>query len=239
MKKILAALMVLFLIIPILLTAQDNKVSKDKKESTLASKAIDEKGQGFDKQILDLNKSIEDVIASANMMSSSGIKTLPYQTEIIYGPDKENPKYVQIVKHIYIKDGLFSNNLIGYEEKVLRIYSDGKTVSQIETIIKTKNFKSQDEEIVSVLDPSPSTESTDDIVLNHSINKIKLVNAKKLGEILNDVDSPIRNGIKSEFVIPNLTILQKNLLFITESNKKGSKDADLNVSEFLKKSTLY
>lgn len=239
MKKILVALMVLFLVIPILLTAQDKKGSSEKKENTLASKAIDEKGTGFDKQILDLNKSIEDVIAGANMMSGSGIRTLPYQTDIIYGPDKENPKYVQIVKHIYIKDGLFSNTLIGFEEKILRIYSDGKTVSQIETIIKTKNFKSQDVEIVSVLDPSPSTENTDDIVLNHSLNDRKLIVQKKLGEILNDVDSPIRNGIKSEFIIPSLTILQKNLLFITESNKKGSKDADLNISDFLKKSTLY
>jgi len=239
MKKILIALMVSFLVIPILLTAQEKKESTDKKESTLASKAIDEKGVGFDKQILDLNKSIQDVIAGANMMSGSGIKTLPYQTDIIYGPDKENPKYVQIVKHIYIKDGLFSNTLIGFEEKILRIYSDGKTVNQIETIIKTKNFKSQDVEIVSVLDPSPSTESTDDVILNHTLNDRKFIVQKKLGEILNDVDSPIRNGIKSEFVIPNLTILQKNLLFITESNKKGSKDADLNISEFLKKSTLY
>lgn len=239
MKKILAALMVLFLVIPILVTAQEKKESTDKKESTLVSKEINEKGVGFDKQILDLNKSIQDVIAGANMMSGSGIKTLPYQTDIVYGPDKENPKYVQIVKHIYIKDGLFSNTLIGFEEKILRIYSDGKTVSQIETIIKTKNFKSQDVEIVSVLDPSPSTESTDDVILNHTLNDRKFIVQKKLGEILNDVDSPIRNGIKSEFVIPNLTILQKNLLFITESNKKGSKDADLNISEFLKKSTLY
>jgi len=239
MKKILVALMVLFLIIPIFLTAQDKKESTDKKENTLSSKAIDEKGQGFDKQILDLSKSIQDVIASANMMSASGIRTLPYQTDINYGPDKDSPKYVQIVKHIYIKDGLFSNTLIGFEEKVLRIYSDGKTVSQIETIIKTKNFKSQDEEIVTVLDPSPLTESTDDVILNHTYNKLKLIDQKKLGDILNDVDSPVRNSIKSEFIIPNLTILEKNLLFITESNKKGSKDSDINVSEFLKKSTLY
>jgi hypothetical protein len=239
MKKILVALMALFLIIPIFLTAQEVKESKGKKESTLTSKAIEEKGQGFDKQIVELNKNIQGVIADANMMSGTGIRTLPYQTDIIYGPDKNSPKYVQIVKHIYIKDGLFSNTLIGFEEKILRIYSDGKTISQIETIIKTKNFKSQDEEIVTVLDPSPSTESTDDIILNHSLNKLKLIDQKKLGEIINDVDSPVRNTIKSEFIIPNLTILEKNLLFITESNKKGSKDSDINVSEFLKKSTLY
>jgi hypothetical protein len=239
MKNKLAALMILFLTLPVFLTAQDAKPAAEKRESTLTSKAIDEKGQGFDKQIADLSKSIQQVVADANLMSGSGIRTLPYQTDINWGPEKDSPKYVQVVKHIYIKEGLFTGQLIGFEEKVLRIYSDGKTVSQIETIIKTKNFKSQDEEIVTVLDPSPLTESTDDVILHHTLNGRKLIDKKKLGDILNDVDSPIRNGIKSEFIIPNLTILEKNLLFITESNKKGSKDADLNISEFLKKSTLY
>jgi len=239
MKNKLAAFMVLFLILPVFLTAQDSKAGTDEKKNTLTSKAIEEKGQAFDKQIADLNKSIQQVVADANMMAGSGIKTLPYQTDINWGPEKDNPKYVQIVKHIYIKDGLFTGNLIGFEEKVLRIYSDGKTVNQVETIIKTKNFKSQDEEIVTVLDPSPSTESTDDVILNHTLNGKKLIDKKKLGEVLNNIDSPIRNGIKSEFIILNLTTLEKTLLFITESNKKGSKDADMNVSEFLKKSTLY
>ncbi len=239
MKKSLAVFMVSFLIIPIFLTAQEVKDTTGKKENTLSSKAIEEKGQGFDKQILELNKSIQEVVAEANMMSGAGIRTLPYQTDIHYGPEKENPKFLEVVKHIYIKDGLYSNTLIGFEEKVLRIYSDGKTISQIETIVRTKNFKSQEEEIVSVLDPSPATESTDDIIITHTLNKIKLIDQKKLGAIINDVDSPVRNGIKAEFIIPSLSILEKNLLFITESNKKGSNDSDINVSEFLKKSTLY
>ena len=239
MKKILAALLILFLIAPILLRAQDARENKGNKESSLSSQAIQEKGETFDKQILSLNKSIQDVIAKANLMSASGIRTLPYQTDISYGPDKENPKYVQLVKHVYIKDGLFSNTLLGFEEKVLRMYSDGKTINQIETIIRTKNFSSQSEEIVSVLDPSPSTENTDDVVISHSLNGRKLIEQKKIGDISNSVDSPIRNEIKSEFMIPNLTILHKNLLFITESNIKGSKDVDMNASEFLKRSTLY
>jgi len=239
MKKSLAALMITFLVIPLYLTAQEGKGSKDKKESTLSSKAIDEKGQVYDREILELNKNIQEVMSDASIMSGLGIKSLPYQTDINFGPDKDKPEYVEIIKHVYIKDGLYSNTLIGYEQKTLRIYSDGKSVSKIETIIKTKNFKSQDEEIVTVVDPSPSTESTDDIILSHTYNKLKLIDQKKLGNIVNDVDTPIRNGIKSEFIIPSLSILEKNLLFITESNKKGSKDTDINVSEFLKKSTLY
>ncbi len=239
MKKSAAAIMVLFLIIPLYLTAQEVRGSKDKKENTASTKAIDEKGQDFDKEILRLNQRIQEVVADSNLMSQAGIKTLPYQTDINYGPDKNKPEYVQITKHIYIKDGLFSNTLIGYEEKTLRIYSDGKNISKIETIIRTKNFQSQDEELVTVLDPTPSSENTDDIILTHTYNKFKLIDQKKLGNIVNDIDTPVRNGIKSEFIIPSLSILEKNLLFITETNKKGSKDIDINVSEFLKKSTLY
>ena len=228
-KKILTAAMMI-LIIPFFLSADDGKLS---------SKVIDELGQSFDKQIAELNKSIQSVMADANLMSVSGIKTLPYQTDIAYGPDETNPKYFQITKHIYIKKGLFSNTLIGLEEKVLRIYSDGKTVSQIDTIIRSKNFLSQEEEIVSVSDPSPISDNTDDMILSHTFNKRKLVDQKKLGEVVNSVDAPMRNMIKSEFVIPSLSILHKNLLFITESNIKGSKEIDQNMAEFLKKSTLY
>jgi len=242
MKKSSAVILVLFLIIPLYLTAQEVRGSKDKKDDTSATQAmeaIENKGLEFDKEILRLNKRIQEVVADANIMSGSGIKTLPFQTDINFGPDKDKPEYVQVTKHIYIKDGLFSNVLIGYEEKSLRIYSDGKTISKVETIIRTKNFKSQDEELVTVVDPSPSTEDTDDIILSHTYNKFKLIDQKKLGNILNDLEFPVRNGIKSEFIIPSLSILEKNLLFITESNKKGSKDIDVNISEFLKKSTLY
>ena len=54
--------MVLFLIIPLYLTAQEVRGNKDKKESTLSSKAIDEKGQEFDKQILDSIKEFRKLL---------------------------------------------------------------------------------------------------------------------------------------------------------------------------------
>ena len=230
MKKRLITAVAMIIIMPIFVTAEDGK---------LPTKVIEELGQSFDKQIAELNKSVQNVMVDANLMSASGIKTLPYQTDIAYGPDETNPKYLQITKHIYIKKGMFSNTLIGLEEKILRIYCDGKTVSQIDTIIRTKNFLSQEEEIVSVSDPTPATDNTDDMILSHTYNKRKLVEQKKLGEVINTADAPMRNVIKSEFVIPSLSILHKNLLFITASNIKGTTEIDQNMAEFLKKSTLY
>lgn len=245
MKKVFIGLTGFILLLPLLLSAQDGKEGRETKkaattkEYSITQRAIENKSSDFDKQILMLNKSIQEVIADSNLMKGEGIRTLPYQTEITYGPDKENPKFVQLTKHIYIKDGLYSSVFVGYEEKILKIYSDGKNVSQIETTIRTKNFKSTEEEVVTVIDTSPTTEGTDDIIIDHTLNGRKLIDQKKLGEVLNNVDSPIRNSIKSEFVIPNLSILYRNLQFITESNVKSTKDIDYKVSEFLKKSTLY
>jgi DNA-binding transcriptional MerR regulator len=239
MKRFLALLITFFLIIPAFISAQESRDSKDKQDSSLNSQMIDSKSKELDKQILGLYKNIEDIISTSNMMSYEGVKYLPYQTDIVYGPDRSKPQYVELIKHIYIKEGLFSGKLIGYEEKVLRIYSDGKTINKMETIIRLRNFKTQSEEVLSVVDPSPKSESKDDIIITHTRNGRKLVDQKKLGEIMNNIDLPIKNDIKAEFMIPNLVTLHKNLLFITESNQKSSKDVDMNVADFLKKSTYY
>jgi len=233
MKRFLALSITFFLIMPVFIFAQSGK------QDALNSQQINDKSKELDKQILTLYKSIEEVIATSNMMSYEGVKYLPYQTDIVYGPDKNKPQYVELIKHIYVKEGLFSGKLIGYEEKTLRIYSDGKTINKMETIIKTRNFYGQTEEILSVVDSSPKSESKDDILISHSLNGRKIVDQKKLGEILNNMDFPIKNEIKAEFMIPNLVTLHKNLLFITEANVKSSKDVDMNVADFLKKSTYY
>ena len=232
MKKFLALLITSFLIIPVFISAQQN-------QSKLNSKVIEDKSKSLDKEILELYKMIEGVVATSNIMSPDGVKYLPYQTDIIYGPDPKKPEYFELIKHIYIKAGIFSGRLVGYEERTLRIYSNGKNISKMETIIKIRNFQTQSEEILTVVDPSPGTESKDNILISHKRNGRDIVVDKKLGEILNNIDLPIGNEIKAEFMIPTLVTLHKNLLFITEANLKSSKDIDANVADFLKKSTFY
>jgi len=236
MNRFLALLIVFFLTIPVFISAQQNK---EKGGSSLNSQVIDDKSKELDREIAGLYKSIEEVIATSNFMSPEGIKLLPYQTDIYYGPDKDKPAYVELIKHIYIKDGLFSGNLVGYEEKTLRIHSDGKTINKMETIIRVRNFKAQSEEVLSVVDPSPSSDNKDNVIISHTRNGRKILDERKLGEILNNVDLPIKNEIKGEFMIPSLITLHKNLLFITEANQKNSKDIEMNAADFLKKSTYY
>ncbi len=230
MKKTFIAFMIALLIAPVMLFSQEDK---------LVSQRIDEQGRSYDRQILELYNSIQKVIADNKFMENRGFKTLPYQTEINYGPDKNNPQYVELIKHIYVRDGLFSSKPVGLEEKILRIYTDGKTISKLETIIQTKNFKTQEVESVIVTDPSPSTETTDDVVFTHKYNGKTVIDQKKLADVKNTIVLPLRNEIKIQFMIPNLTILYNNLFFISESYKEENKDTDTKMSEFIKRAIQY
>ena len=172
-------------------------------------------------------------------MENREFRSLPYQSEINYGPDSKNPQYVELKKHVYTRDGELGAEIIGYEEKTMQLYTDGKNLSKLVTIVRKKNFRTLEEEIVTIVDPSPTTEGTDDIVLTHQYNKRILVKEKKLVEVENTMDGPIRNSIKIQFIIPNLAILNNMLVFIAEVNSKDSKDADRKMTEFLNKAALY
>ena len=155
------------------------------------------------------------------------------------GPDKEKPQYLEIIKHTYIRSSQFGRDYIGVEEKIMRIYTDGNSVSKTETIISTKNYNSLESEVVTVIDPSPMTEDNDDIIFTHEVNKKKLIEEKKLGDIKNTLAQPLRNEIKMQFIIPNLSILLNSIVFISEASLKGFGDSDDLMLDFLKKSTLY
>lgn len=230
MKKILITVIIAMFIAPVMLFSQDDKQ---------VSQRIEEQGRSYDRQILELYNSIQRVISDNKFMENRSFKTLPYQTDINFGPDKNNPQYVELIKHVYLRDGLFSSKPIGLEEKILRIYTDGKTVSKLETIIQTKNFKTQEVESVIVTDPSPASETTDDVVFTHKYNGKTVIEQKKLADVKNTVTLPLRNEIKIQFMIPNLTILYNNIFFITESYKDENKSTDSKMSEFIKKAIQY
>lgn len=230
MKKLLIAVLIVMILAPVMLFSQNDKQ---------VSQRIEEQGRAYDRQILELYNSIQGVIADNKFMENRAFKTLPYQTEINFGPDRNNPQYVELIKHIYVRDGLFSSKPVGLEEKILRIYTDGKTISKLETIIQTKNFKTQEVESVIVTDPSPASESTDDVVFTHKYNGKTVIEQKKLVDVKNTVTLPLRNEIKIQFMIPNLTILYNNIFFIAESYKEENKNTDSKMSEFIKKAIQY
>ncbi len=230
MKKLFSMVALFFIIIPFVISAEPG--SRD-------SANLTELGKIYDKQILELYTDIQKLIAEGKFMENKDIKSLPYQSELNYGPDPKSPQYIELTKHIYNRSTEFGGEVIGYEEKRMQIYTDGKSVTKLVTIIHKKNFRSLDEEMVTMTDPSPMSEGTDDITLSHVYNKKVLIKDKKLSEVENTLDSPIRNNVKIQFIIPNLAILNNMLVFITEVNSKDTKDADKKMAEFLKKAVLY
>jgi len=231
MKKLLSVAVLSLVIIPLVVSAEPGAANE--------SANLAELGKLYDKQIHELNIDIQRLISEGDFMNNRTFKSLPYQSEIYYGPDPKNPEYVELTKHVYTRNGQLGSEIVGYEEKKMQIYSDGKSISKIITVVRKKNFRTLDEEVVTMIDPSPTTEGTDDILLSHTYNNRVLVKQKKMAEIENTMDAPIRNNLKIQFIIPNLAILNNMLIFITEVNSKSAKDADRKMAEFLKKAVLY
>ncbi len=230
MKRIIAFILIVFFTGQIFTIAQENR---------LVSEQLDNQGKTYDKQILEINTSIQKKISETGILTNENIRVLPYQTQFRVGPDREKPQYLEIIKHTYIRSSQFGRDYIGVEEKIMRIYTDGNSVSKTETIISTKNYNSLESEVVTVIDPSPMTEDNDDIIFTHEVNKKKLIEEKKLGDIKNTLAQPLRNEIKMQFIIPNLSILLNSIVFISEASLKGFGDSDDLMLDFLKKSTLY
>jgi len=208
-------------------------------DEKLISERVENQGKSFDKQIVELYNKIDNIIKVNGLIEKGLVKTLPYQTEYDLGPDRKKPQYIEIKKHFYIKDGPFSSYYVGLREKTLRIYISGNKITKFESIIYSKNYKNLEEEKVVVVDPTPLSAGTDDITFSHRYNYEDIFKDKKLSEIRNTVDNPLRNNIKKDFLIPNLNGLHTSLVFIVESRKKDFKDSDEDMSQFLKNSTDF
>jgi hypothetical protein len=230
--------MALFLSLTV--SAQDSGKGEEKKQYSLSSEKLDSYGKELDAQILEFNKKIEGAIKKYDLYNTKDIRILPYQTD--YNITKD---YIEIEKHIFIKDNIYKNNIagikdiVGIKTKNIKIYTNGQTVSKIETKIFEKYFNSGDQSLVYIVDPSPTTEGTDDITFTHVLKGKKILDNKKLGEIKNTTSSPVRNDIKRDFLVPHLSVFYNSILFIAEAYYSSLKDADQNMSDFLKESADY
>lgn len=221
------------------LSAQQTKNSDN-----MESEQIQERGKALDRQIGEFNKKISDVISSSKLLEID-VKTIPYQSNYKSGKD-----FVELEHHSFTRDDVIRNRIIGIKIKRIRIYTDGKNVSKIETTILDNNYGSAASTVVKIVDPNPMGGSSDNIQFTHIINaKITkddkgeekyygrvLLDAKPLSQVKNDRAFPLRNEIKRDFIVPHLSLLYNSLLFVTEAYTKSLKDADENLTEFLRKS---
>jgi hypothetical protein len=233
MKKAAVFCLALVMTLSLSLSAQQATQPKaqDSKDKT-SSENIDREGKEGDLQIKDLNEKIQGVIQKNKLMENQDIRILPYQTD--YDVQKD---YIYVERHYFMRDAIGSK-IIGEKRKSVKLYVSGGNLTKIESVIYERDYDAATEQSVEITDPSPSTESTDDIIIKQYYKK-RLVLDKKLGEIKNTTSFSIRNDMKRDFYIPHLQYFYTTILNVAETYSKNTKDSDSTVIEFLKKSSSY
>ncbi len=213
---------------------------KKAKKYSLQSDILVQQGKELDREISILNNKIAQVIKKYDLLNTKDIRIVPYQIQYRLGKD-----YIEMEKHRFIKSSIFKNNIAGIKDvvgirmKSIKYHISGGNVTKIESRIYERYYNSGETTEVLIVDPSPSTEDTNDILFTHIYKGKKLLDKKKLGEVKNNTASPVRNQIKREFLIPHLTVFYNSTIFIAEAYYKSMKDADQYMADFLKKNTKF
>lgn len=208
--------------------------SQETKKDSLESEAIVNEGKQLDQEILSFCKRIEETIAKYKLLSIKDIRLLPFQISYSQGND-----YIYLEKHFFIKDDLIPNKIKIKKLKSIKIFTNGTTVSKLESIIREENYYENMVSEVKIIDPTPTALGTDDIVFSYIRQNKPILTEKKLSEVKNSTAFPIQNQLKREFYIPHVMYFYDVVLNIAETYYKGMKDVDSTMTEFLKDSTKY
>lgn len=221
------------ILLMIAVSAAEEKKAVEQKYK-LTSEKLDQQGKKLDSQIVSLANKMADVIKKYNLLKAADIRVVLYQTTFVQGAD-----FIEMTKYSFIKEEIYERDIVGMQSRKIKIYTDGNSISKIESEIYDHNYWAGTTNIVRIIDPSPTSEGTDDVIFTHAVNgKIYLEN-KKLGDVKNSTAYPIRNELKRDFLVPHMTYFMSSILFVAESYMKGMKDSEAGMTEFLKKSKKY
>jgi hypothetical protein len=200
----------------------------------LNSETLNQQGKDLDSQITKLSQRMADIIKKYELLKADAVRIIPYQTTYILGSN-----YIEMEKHSFKKEDIYAREVVGIQIRKVKIFTDGGSISKIESEIYDRDYYSGTSYIVRITDPSPMTEGTDDIVFTHVVNGKTFLDGKRLGDIKNTTAFPIRNDLKREFLVQHYSYFMNSMLFIAEAYYKGLKDAESSMSEFLKKANKY
>jgi hypothetical protein len=213
-------------------------VAQDKKESDqeykLTSQTLDQQGGELDKQVTAYAGRMADIIKKYNLLKTTGIRIIPYQTTYVQGAD-----FIEMEKYSFIKDDIYNRDVVGVQSRRIKLYTSGDSISKIESEIYDHFYWAGTSNIVRITDPSPLTAGTDDITFTHIVNGKTFLDNKKLADIKNTTAYPIRNELKREFLVPHMSYFMNSLLFIAEAYYKGMKDSEEGMTEYLKKAKKF
>jgi hypothetical protein len=172
MKKSIRFLFIL-LFIPVIILAQNSN-------SNLDSDFLNSQGKELDRQILEVNKKISDIMKKYDLLNTKDIRILPYETTYKIGSD-----YIEVEKHTFVKDDIYQSAIVGIKKSIIKYYITSQALSKIEIDIINNNYNSGSSDHVKIIDPSPLTEGTDDILFSHTIRGEKVIDNRKLGDFKN------------------------------------------------------
>jgi len=120
----------------------------------------------------------------------------------------------------------------------VKVYTGGSTVSKIESMVYEKKYDDESVTVVTIIDPSPNSVETRDMRFAYTVNG-RLLKDIRMEQIQNTTAFPIQNDLKRNFLIPHLNYFYSVILSIAETYKKGIKDSESLMADFLKESTSY
>jgi len=165
-------------------------------------------------------------------MENKNITIIPYQTD--YELNSDN---IFIEKHIFIRDS-GGAKITGEKRKSVRLYVSGGNLSKIVTTVYERDYNAASEFTIEITDSSPLSGNTDGIAIKQ-YNKKAMTVSKTLADVKNTTAFPVRNDLKRDFYIPNLTYFYNIVLSVAETYSKNAKDSDSAVADFLHGSTEY
>ena len=195
------------------------------------SKELEASDKAIDAKILNLNQRMARYLVLMNM----DIKLMPERTELIKNKDKN---YIELESYSFIQKSRLISEVVGLRYKTLRLYFSGNRVSRIETRVFEQNFYTFSKLEIVVVDPSPNTEDTKDIMVTRKFNdgmrkKVNLVAME------NTRTRPLRIRFKRKYYQKNLIYFEKLYRFVEEFQNRIGGDFDKVLINDLKDSLDY
>lgn len=259
--KIMAALMAVGFIVTASVYAQDDDLSQNDKQKA-------EEIQKTEKYLDGRIKEINDLLKYYIKLKDANVKLSPGKT--VYTDSKKTEKYkdesfIELESYSFIPASYVSNKSVGTSSKALRLYYSGENLSKVETTIIEDNFNTKLTTISVIVDPSPATEDSSDIVvrsltlrnntpsiekMDEYLKKLRDTSKKpefklgdfyegKMSEIQNTISNPLRVRFKRTFYVKNLRYFEKMYRFTEDYYRRYGKDSDAATIETLKKSLKY
>ncbi len=243
------------------LMAQEDDLSKNEKQQ---AKELEQTEKYLDGHIKELN----DELKYYTKLKDYEIKLTPGKTVFTNSKKTEKDKdqsFLELESYTFIPASFVSNASVGTRSKSMRLYYSGDALSKVETTMIEDNFMTKTTSISVIVDPTPATDESGDILIRtltlknntpssekkeEYLKKLRDTGTKptfdlgefyegKLADMQNTVSNPLRVNFKRDFYVKNLRYFENNYRFTEDFYRRYGKDSDSITIQTLKQSLQY